>query len=92
MFKVLYKNLNFNGCIFSDILCNGEDSSFIFFKSSEYGNSIIFDNSIIINGKSNGDYILINGDLSLIKFSNLTINKIYSYGSLLNNISLIVCI
>lgn len=88
------KSVYISDCEFLNILCNGEseDSSFIYFQSNIYGNSINIENSVISNGRSNGDFISINGDLSFINFSNVTINEIYSYGSLLNNISNNVCI
>ncbi|ORX79036.1 hypothetical protein BCR32DRAFT_246689 [Anaeromyces robustus] len=87
---ILYNSITFDNCFFSNILCNGESehSSLLTFTSSDYGNALKMNNVTIENSKSNGNLILIKGNMSNIELSNLNINKIYSYGSVINNLSL----
>jgi len=87
MIEITYRNATFNDCTFKNILCIGEseDSSLIKFTSSDYGNTLNMNNIIIEKCNSNGDFIVFNGNDSTINISNITINEIYSYGSLLNN-------
>jgi len=87
MIEITYKNASFNNCTFKNILCIGEsdDSSLIRFTSSEYGNTLNLTHVTIEKCNSNGDFIVIDGNNSIINISNIIINEIYSYGSLLNN-------
>jgi len=89
MIEIVYKNATFNNCTFKNISCVGdsEDSSLIKYTSSDYGNSLILDGITIKNCNSNGDLIVINGNNSFVNISNVTINDVSSYGSLLNNMS-----
>ena len=87
MIETTYKNISFDGCTFKNILCIGEssDASLIKFTSSDYGNTLNLNNISIENCNSNGDFIVIDGNNSNINISNIKINDIISYGSLLNN-------
>ncbi|ORX55891.1 hypothetical protein BCR36DRAFT_280888, partial [Piromyces finnis] len=87
---VIYNSITLNHCTFSNILCNGSinDSSLITVESSIYGNNINIKNTIINKCKSNGDLIKLRGEMSNIKFLNISISENTSYGSILNNESL----
>jgi len=87
MIETIYKNISFDGCTFKNILCIGEnnDASLIEFTSSDYGNTLSMNNVSIEKCNTNGDFIAIDGNNSNINISNIKINEINSYGSLLNN-------
>ncbi|ORX79567.1 hypothetical protein BCR32DRAFT_269398 [Anaeromyces robustus] len=90
MVKAMYKSVSFENCKFNNILCNGDmdDSSLIKITSSEYGNEINMKDIYINNCKTNGNLIEIDGDQSIINFSNITISNISSYGSIISNKSI----
>jgi len=86
MIEITYKNVSFNNCKFKNILCLGESnkSSLIKFTSSDYGNTLNMNGITIEKCNSNDDFIVFEGNNSIINISDLTINEISSYGSLMN--------
>ncbi|ORX40393.1 hypothetical protein BCR36DRAFT_364685 [Piromyces finnis] len=90
MINFMYNSVIIEDCEFKNILCNGDsdNSSLIIFDSGENSNTFDIKNVIIENCKTNGDMITINGNKPIIKMFNVKIDKIHSYGALINNQSI----
>jgi len=86
MINIIYHSISFNNCTFSNILCNGEieESSLVVFHSSIYENTMEMKNVTISDCISNGDFIIIKGDTSILNISDSEINFVSCYGRLLN--------
>ncbi|OUM58114.1 hypothetical protein PIROE2DRAFT_16695, partial [Piromyces sp. E2] len=87
---VEFNDLLIENCSFNNIILNGDAdySSLINFYSNEYGNSFTIKTTNFYDNVSNGEFIIINGDNSNVIFTNMTVNNIHSYGSLIKNKSL----
>ncbi|OUM63051.1 hypothetical protein PIROE2DRAFT_61520 [Piromyces sp. E2] len=73
-----------------NIQCVGDvdKSSFLIFDSGEARKTININNLNIINGKSNGPFIKIMGNLCEVHINNSEIQNVKSYGSIIKDISL----
>jgi len=93
MINIFNKPASFHNCLFDNILCNGDvDYSSLITFTSSLNNNYFNMNEVTINKcMSNGDFIIIQGSKSNIKFENMNINNTISYGSLINNLSFNVC-
>ncbi|ORY18280.1 hypothetical protein LY90DRAFT_517451 [Neocallimastix californiae] len=89
MINIFNKPASFHNCLFDNILCNGDvDYSSLITFTSSLNNNYFNMNEVTINKcMSNGDFIIIQGSKSNIKFENMNINNTISYGSLINNLS-----
>jgi len=94
MINILFNSVSFKNCNFKNIVCIGEsdNSSLIRFQSCDYGNTLNIKDVTINKCFSNGDLITIEGNNSSIIMSNLIINNVSSYGSIINDLSLKVCL
>jgi len=90
MINFLYNPVIIKNCVFKNNLCNGDsdNSSLIIFDSGDGSDTLDINNVIIENCITNGDLIIINGNNSTVTLSNIEINNIHSYGSIINNQSL----
>lgn len=85
----IYNNINIENLFVKNISCSGEGgaSSFLFFNSGEEEKKLIIKNMKVMNSKSNGPFIKINGFSNEFLMENATITDIISYGSIIDNSS-----